>query len=87
MPAAVYFLGEQSGTPKGQVVLNVLISFFPPLSLSLSCLFSKIFKHMLYHDQEAELYVFLPVATDPPYLLSSLGCIFKIRAPFLTLFS
>lgn len=28
MPMALYFLGEQSGTPKGQVELNVLISFF-----------------------------------------------------------
>ena len=46
MPMALYFLGEQSGTPKGQVELNVLISFFF-LSMSLSCLFSKMFKHML----------------------------------------
>lgn len=47
MPMALYFLGEQSGTPKGQVELNVLISFFFFLSMSLSCLFSKMFKHML----------------------------------------
>lgn len=47
MPMALYFLGEQSGTPKGQVELNVLISFFFSLSMSLSCLFSKMFKHML----------------------------------------
>lgn len=36
MPMALYFLGEQSGTPKGQVELNVLISFFYSLSLCLS---------------------------------------------------
>lgn len=33
MHAAVYFLGEQSGTHKGQVQLNVLMSF--PLSIPL----------------------------------------------------
>lgn len=35
MPMALYFLGEQSGTPKGQVELNVLISFFFSLYVSL----------------------------------------------------
>lgn len=30
MPIAVYFLGDQSGSPKGQVQLNILICFLLP---------------------------------------------------------
>lgn len=35
MPTAVYFLGDQSGTPKGQVQLSVLTSFSLSLSVPL----------------------------------------------------
>lgn len=62
MPTAVYFLGQQSVTSKGQVQLSVLMSFPLPLCLCFVCLVRHLSK--LYCAQVAELGGFLPVALE-----------------------
>lgn len=83
MPTAVYFLGNQSGTPKGQVQLNALMSF--SLCPSLVCSGRHLSTRCTMIKKQSWMF-FCQCQLNPPYLLSTLGCIFKIRAPFLTQF-
>lgn len=84
MPTAVHFLGNQSGTPKGQVQLNALMS--SSLCPSPVCSGRHLSTRCTILKKQNWMF-FCQCQLNPPYLLSSFGCVFKIRAPFLTQFS